>query len=180
MGAACGSAWRRARVASHDTPAQLSRQPSNARQRAKECPDYGRDRRGVRILAGSVRPTCVQVRVIHPSVPESPTMPMFRLAALLALSAAAFCASAQGDIDAGKLKAYTCAGCHGVTGYKNIYPHYSVPRIGGQNYDYLVAALTEYKNGNREHPTMEAQAGSFSEQDIADIAAYLASLAPAK
>ena len=107
-------------------------------------------------------------------------MPMLRLVATLVLSIAAFAASAQGDVDAGKVKAYTCTGCHGVTGYKNIYPHYSVPKIGGQNYDYLVAALTEYKNGNRAHPTMEAQAGSFSDQDIADIAAYLASLATAK
>lgn len=107
-------------------------------------------------------------------------MPMLRLAATLALSLATFSASPQGDVEAGKVKAYTCTGCHGVTGYKNIYPHYSVPKIGGQNYDYLVAALTEYKNGNRAHPTMEAQAGSFTDQDIADVAAYLASLATAK
>jgi cytochrome c553 len=37
-------------------------------------------------------------------------------------------------------------------------------------------ALNEYRNGNRKHPTMQAQAQSFSEQDIADIAAYLSSL----
>ena len=107
-------------------------------------------------------------------------MPILRLAASLLLTAAAFTASAQGNADAGKNKAYTCTGCHGVTGYKNVDPHYHVPRIGGQNYEYLVAALTEYKNGNRKHPTMEAQAESFSDQDIADIAAYLASLTPAK
>lgn len=109
-------------------------------------------------------------------------MPILRLAASLLLIAAAFTASAQsqGNVEAGKNKAYTCTGCHGIAGYKNVYPHYHVPKIGGQNYDYLVAALTEYKNGNRKHPTMEAQAESFSEQDIADIAAYLASLTPAK
>ena len=107
-------------------------------------------------------------------------MPILRLAATLLLSFAAFSATAQGDIEAGKIKTYTCTGCHGVTGYKNVYPHYHVPLIGGQNYDYLVAALTEYKNGNRQHPTMEAQAGSFTDQDIADISAYLASLAVEK
>ena len=106
-------------------------------------------------------------------------MPILRLAASLVLSLATLPAFAQGDTDAGRIKAYTCTGCHGVTGYKNVYPHYHVPRIGGQNYDYLVAALTEYKNGTRKHPTMEAQAESFSDQDIADISAYLASLAPA-
>lgn len=107
-------------------------------------------------------------------------MPILRLAASLLLTATAFTASAQGDVEAGKNKAYTCTGCHGISGYKNVYPHYHVPLIGGQNYEYLVAALTEYKNGNRKHPTMEAQAESFSDQDIADIAAYLASLTPTK
>ncbi len=107
-------------------------------------------------------------------------MPTLRLAASLLLSATAFAASAQGDAEAGKNKAYTCTGCHGIAGYKNVYPHYHVPKIGGQNYEYLVAALTEYKNGNRKHPTMEAQAEGFSDEDIADIAAYLASLTPAK
>lgn len=107
-------------------------------------------------------------------------MPIIKIAATLLLSAVAFSASAQGDVAAGKLKAYTCTGCHGVTGYKNVYPHYHVPRIGGQNYDYLVSALTEYKQGKRKHPTMGAQAGSFSDQEISDIAAYLASLASTK
>ena len=107
-------------------------------------------------------------------------MPIFKIAASLVLSAAAFTAQAQGDAAAGKLKAYTCTGCHGIPGYRNTYPHYHVPKIGGQNYDYLVAALSEYKNGNRKHPTMGAQAGSFSDQDIADIATYLSSLAPAE
>jgi cytochrome c553 len=48
-----------------------------------------------------------------------------------------------------------------------------VPRIGGQSAQYLANALHEYRAGKRKHPTMQAQAQSFSEQDIADIAAYL-------
>ena len=51
-----------------------------------------------------------------------------------------------------------------------------MPRIGGQSPQYLINALTEYKQGKRKHPTMQAQAESFSDQDIADIAAYLSSL----
>ncbi len=82
---------------------------------------------------------------------------------------------AQGNVEAGKQKAFTCTGCHGVAGYKNVYPHYHVPKIGGQNYDYLVSALTAYRNGVRPHPTMRAQAEGFTEQDIKDISAYLAS-----
>lgn len=85
-------------------------------------------------------------------------------------------AHAQGDADHGRELAYTCTGCHGIPGYKNVYPHYHVPKIGGQNYEYLVAALTAYRNGERPHPTMRAQAESFSEQDIRDIATYLSGL----
>ena len=51
-----------------------------------------------------------------------------------------------------------------------------MPKIGGQSADYLANALTEYRNGNRKHPTMQAQAQSFSEQDIADIAAFLSTV----
>ena len=48
--------------------------------------------------------------------------------------------------------------------------------IGGQSAQYLTNALMEYRAGKRKHPTMQAQAQSFSEQDIADIAAYLSSI----
>jgi len=81
-----------------------------------------------------------------------------------------------GNAEAGRTLAYTCQGCHGVEGYKNAYPSFHVPRIGGQSAEYLVQALTEYKHGDRKHPTMQAQSQSFSEQDIADISAYLSSL----
>ncbi|MCM2335969.1 MAG: cytochrome c [Pseudomonas sp.] len=83
---------------------------------------------------------------------------------------------AAGDAKRGRELAYTCQGCHGVTGYKNAYPNYHVPKIGGQSEAYLNAALLEYRKGTRKHPTMQAQAQSFSEQDIADIAAFLASV----
>lgn len=82
----------------------------------------------------------------------------------------------KGDPVRGKGLVYTCKGCHGIPGYKNAYPSYHVPKIGGQSATYLSAALNEYRSGNRKHPTMQAQAQSFSEQDIADIAAYLSSI----
>ena len=103
------------------------------------------------------------------------------IAACLAF-ALPFAATAQtaaaptGDAKRGAQLTYTCLGCHGITGYKNSYPNYHVPRIGGQSRGYLSAALTEYKTGKRKHPTMQVQASSFSDQDIADIAAYLSSL----
>ena len=85
-------------------------------------------------------------------------------------------AAVTGDAVRGKGLAYTCRGCHGVTGYKNAYPSYHVPKLGGQSEAYLHNAWLEYRGNKRKHPTMQAQAQSFSEQDIADIAAYLASI----
>jgi len=81
-----------------------------------------------------------------------------------------------GNAEAGRTLAYTCQGCHGITGYKNAYPSYRVPRIGGQSAQYLTQALTEYREGKRKHPTMQAQSMSFSTQDIADLSAYLSTL----
>ena len=98
------------------------------------------------------------------------------LATLLALAFSAPVVAqtqAKGDAEAGKRLAYTCTGCHGITGYKNAYPNYHVPRISGQNYEYLVTALTAYQAGTRKHPTRSAQAQSLNEQDIANVAAYL-------
>jgi cytochrome c553 len=94
---------------------------------------------------------------------------------LLASLAAHAQTPVTGSAKTGEQLTYTCQGCHGITGYKNAYPSYQVPKIRGQKAEYLINALTEYKRGSRKHPTMQAQAQSFSEQDIADIAAYLSS-----
>jgi cytochrome c553 len=93
---------------------------------------------------------------------------------LLALLGAAAGAHAAGDADRGKRLAYTCLGCHGIEDYKNVYPTYSVPKLVGQHPEYIVAALKEYKSGERSHGTMHQQAASLSDQDMEDIAAYLA------
>ncbi len=98
------------------------------------------------------------------------------LAAGLAFALASTSAIAKGDPVEGKKLVYTCTGCHGIPEYKNAYPNYHVPKLGGQNEQYLINALTEYKKGERAHPTMRAQAESFSAQDIENIAAYLSSV----
>lgn len=97
-------------------------------------------------------------------------------AAAAATPAAAPSTSIKGNAETGRQLTYTCQGCHGVTGYKNAYPNYHVPKIVGQSPEYLVSALSEYKKGKRKHPTMQAQAQSFSDQDIADIAAFLSTV----
>ncbi len=82
--------------------------------------------------------------------------------------------AAHGDARHGKAISYTCLGCHGIEGYKNAYPMYSVPKLEGQNPDYLAAALHGYRDGDRAHVTMHSQAATLSDQDIADVAAYFA------
>ena len=97
-------------------------------------------------------------------------------AALLAGAFAAPPASAEGDPARGEDLAYTCLGCHGIEGYRNAYPSYRVPKLGGQKAAYLAIALRGYRDGTRAHPTMTAQATSLTDRQIDDIAAYLASL----
>lgn len=108
--------------------------------------------------------------------PEADTAPPATGEPTQAPAAPAPAAAPTGSAERGKQLTFTCQGCHGVTGYKNAYPNYHVPLIGGQSATYLVNALNEYQKGTRKHPTMQAQAMSFSEQDIADIAAYLSEL----
>lgn len=91
---------------------------------------------------------------------------------LLALAGAAPAAVAQ-DAKAGREKAAMCIGCHGIPGYQASFPEvYRVPMIAGQNARYIVSALNAYKKGDRKHPSMRGLAGSLSDQDMADLAAF--------
>ena len=107
------------------------------------------------------------------------TMKIVASATMLLLAALTFAqpAFAEGDAAAGKELAYTCLGCHGIEGYRNAYPSYRVPKLGGQKAGYLEIAIKGYRDGTRQHPTMAAQATSLTDQEIADVAAYLASIA---
>ncbi|MGV8959117.1 MAG: c-type cytochrome [Stenotrophomonas sp.] len=116
----------------------------------------------VTLSFGAAQATPQSATPVAPAVPAVPAAP----------SPPAIIANA----DAGRTLSYTCQGCHGLTGYKNAYPSYRVPKIGGQSAEYLTQALTEYREGKRKHPTMQAQSMSFSAQDIADLSAYLSTL----
>jgi cytochrome c553 len=101
----------------------------------------------------------------------------------LALVAAPTLSTAQevkGDAGAGGKKIAMCIGCHGLPGYQSSFPQvYKVPKIAGQNAKYIVAALNGYKSGDRKHPSMRGIAGSLSDQDMADVAAYYEALGKA-
>lgn len=105
---------------------------------------------------------------------------MTALSAIHAASAQAAGETPPGDAVIGEKKFYTCVGCHGIENYKNAYPDYNVPKLRHQHASYVIAALQEYKSGERPHPTMHAQASSLSDRDMADIAAYLQGGDPVK
>ena len=83
--------------------------------------------------------------------------------------------AAQGDAQRARDKVAMCIGCHGIKGYRASFPEvYTVPMIAGQSERYIAAALEGYRKGDRSHPTMRAIAGSLSDEDILDLAAYYA------
>lgn len=79
------------------------------------------------------------------------------------------------DIDAGKAKAtQVCAACHGVDGNGGADP--SWPKLAGQEQDYLVIQLENFKGGERKNPIMAGIAAGLSVHDMRNVAAYYADL----
>jgi cytochrome c553 len=111
--------------------------------------------------------TCLSIRAVNTI---SATIGLF-----LAVSFSVPAMAVEGNAQAAASKKSMCIGCHGIPGYKSSFPEvYRVPYIAGQNAQYLQAALTAYKKGDRKHPTMRSIAETLTEQDIADLAAYYA------
>lgn len=78
-----------------------------------------------------------------------------------------------GDAAAGKARAQVCAGCHGADG---ISTQPIFPNLKGQKEQYLKIALKAYKDGSRKNSTMNGMAGTLSEEDIDNLAAYFSGL----
>ena len=80
---------------------------------------------------------------------------------------------AQGNATAGESKSALCASCHGPGGQgQSQMPE--TPKLAGQNANYLIKQLSDFKSGARSDITMTAMAAGLSEQDMLDIAAYYA------
>jgi len=69
--------------------------------------------------------------------------------------------------------AEACTACHGNNG---VSVSAMWPTLAGQHEDYLVRALTGYRDGTRSDPVMSVQAGLIAEDDVAVLAKYFASL----
>jgi cytochrome c553 len=94
------------------------------------------------------------------------------VAAVVALFGIANAAQAAGDVAAGQAKAKACAGCHGANG-EGVKPN---PAVAGKPEADLVQAMKDYKSGKRANPVMKSMVSSLSDQDMANVAAYFASL----
>ncbi len=77
------------------------------------------------------------------------------------------------DVEAGKAKSMMCAACHGSAGISMV-PMY--PNLAGQKEMYLTKQLKDFKSGKRNDPTMKGMTTPLSDTDIANLAAYYASL----
>lgn len=94
------------------------------------------------------------------------------VAGIVALLGSVGGVQAGGDAQAGKVKAGTCAACHGANGEGKA-PN---PALAGKAEDQLVQAMKDYKSGKRNNPVMKAFATPLSDQDMANLAAFYASL----
>ncbi len=98
---------------------------------------------------------------------------MKKLLALAAMLSVAPIVQAA-DIEAGKAKVSTvCAACHGVNG---VSVSDGIPNLAAQRSGYIEAQLTALKDGTRKNAIMNAIASQLSATDIANVAAYFASL----
>jgi cytochrome c553 len=93
------------------------------------------------------------------------------LSIFLALASATSILHAEGNINAGKQKATSCASCHGENGNSLVA---AFPKLAQQHSSYLQQQLHAFKDGQRNDPMMSAMALALTDEDIADISAYYA------
>lgn len=92
-------------------------------------------------------------------------------------------AAPAGDALAGREKADSerCLECHGGSGEGqgfSVGDDGKFARLGGQQPAYIIKQIEDFRSGRRKHEFMKMMATSISDTDLADIAAYFATLAP--
>jgi cytochrome c553 len=100
--------------------------------------------------------------------------PVLRFALALGIASAVAPSSVQaGDAEAGRAKAQACAVCHGPLGV-SVVP--DAPNLAGQPAIYVDAQLRAYRSGARKHEVMVVLARPLTDDDIANLAAWFASI----
>jgi len=83
-------------------------------------------------------------------------------------------AAPKADAAAGKtIATQVCAACHGADGNSAIPAN---PKLAGQHRDFLERALLDYKAGGRKNAIMSGQSQPLTKAEIANLAAFYASL----
>ena len=94
---------------------------------------------------------------------------IFAVSALLSMSQLAI----AGDAAAGKEKSQACVSCHGMNGKSN---NPNNPSLAGQQKNYLIKAMKDYRDGKRKDPMMNSMMSSLSDQDIENLAEFYSSV----
>jgi cytochrome c553 len=96
-----------------------------------------------------------------------------------ALSVAIICGSLAhaADTAAGKQKAELCAACHGEGGISQTE---NIPSLAGQPDQFLQWQLVYFRAGARKNEQMQPIVEQINNEDIRNLGAYFASLAPPK
>lgn len=79
----------------------------------------------------------------------------------------------KGNPAAGKSKSTLCQGCHGEDGLS---VETLIPNLAGQYSAYIEKQIRDFQSGARKHQIMSVMAKAINDFDLADIAAYFASL----
>ena len=64
-----------------------------------------------------------------------------------------------------------CMGCHGPSGNSALPAMF--PKLAGLEEAYISEQLNAFKSGERQNATMQSTSASLSDDDIANLAAYL-------
>ena len=95
----------------------------------------------------------------------------------LGLSALANVPVRAADLAAGKAKAELCAGCHGEGGISQTE---NIPSLAGQPDQFIQWQLVFFRAGTRKNEQMQPIVEQVNNEDIRNLGAYFASLAPPK
>src|SRR6202790_2624462 len=97
---------------------------------------------------------------------------------MLSVAALVCGSSAQAaDVAAGKEKAELCAGCHGEAGISQTE---NIPSLAAQPDQFIQWQLVFFRSGTRKNEQMQPIVEQIDNEDIRNLGAYFASLAPPK
>jgi len=88
---------------------------------------------------------------------------------MMSLMVVAPASMAAGDAAAGEGKAVMCAACHGADGNS---PAPNFPKLAGLGEKYLIKQMQDIKNGSRNIPEMTGLLNGYTDEDIANVAAF--------